>query len=250
VPAHILGQIEHATIQQFLSAFKVNTQPNENLFLETALKEVRKNCFENQFNWGEELIQKISIQVLNECFETSAIFWNLKISYPHIKFYFEYKFSNKFQLHLNGERTDDILVEGSIDCLAKVDEKWFLFDFKRSGSSIPNQSEIDRLKKVQLHFYLNFIDIPIEDIIFYGFISLRDFSESLIYSASHTVEYSQFPFATKSGSPQKEVESFKEEFLKILGNMGHDLNYFPVVSREDYCNYCEFKNICPKMKIN
>lgn len=240
---NILGTIEHEVIHQYINTFNLyNLDSHLGLVEQITKKELNKNKIELELRDYKKTLVEVRdytqdvIEALLLLKDKTGI--NLEI---------EKEISSQ---------EEDILRTGSIDLFGKSSGIVFLFDFKRSDSSIPNLSEIKNLKKTQILFYrralknLNLLDET--DKVAWGYINLSDLKESLIIANDEDLlnELSALNLFKKINLESKVLEgidvSYQELEAQTIYDLERELCFLPNPSVPSVCDYCEINTICPK----
>lgn len=238
----LLGVIQHESVRRFLT--DEDSGGDEAFFLKAVQSVTELQLQKNQMTLTPSILDKVVLKIKDDTFEAAHWLWRFKESHPQAHFSFEHPLKLRdFKVHQT-----TLKVRGSADCVIEWEGKYLIFDFKRSHYSIPSQTEMRELKKIQLYFYLKFLDLPLEKLAIYGYLCLQDIDESLVYATAEAVV--DLPeMRLLNGRPIEEMEKFSLKLEEVLGQMSQEVNFDPQPMNEALCRHCEFKNLCPKTKL-
>ncbi|MBF0361384.1 MAG: PD-(D/E)XK nuclease family protein [Oligoflexia bacterium] len=224
------GSIAHSILESY---FTQTTSYNKNLHLtvvkETIAKHIEKNkmqieTFDYEMMFAEMRRSTFNtINYINEVILKNII---------NPKLYFEYKLKKRVLMGFK--------IKGSVDLLIECNNNFYIYDFKRSSSSIAKDKEIVNYKKIQLWFYIRHLGLNPKNISGLGYINLKSPKKSLLYRRDNKKNESFFINFDERLQKYKEVE---KNSLTILKND----NTYKVCPRDPkVCDYCFIKSICPK----
>lgn len=240
---NVLGTIEHEVIHQYLKTFTIY---NLDSHLGLVEKIIKQELSKNQIELEKRDYKKTLVEVRDYTQDVIKALLLLK---------------EKIGIELEIEKEissqeDEIFRTGSIDLFGKNSGTVFLFDFKRSATSIPSISEIKNLKKMQILFYrkalknLNLLDET--DRVAWGYINLSDIKESLIIANDDDLlnELHALGIFKKINLESKILEGididYQELESQMIFDMERELCFLPHPSAPSVCDYCEINTVCPK----
>ncbi len=135
--------------------------------------------------------------------------------------------------------------EGSADFFAYNDEIEILLDFKASSFGIPTITEVNKLKKIQILYYIDKL-LSNDKSKLAGYFCLA--------SPSSSVYFSDYSFSFQ-GKMIKEKKDFSEVLLKyksfekeIINKIESDEVHLAFSNESNVCDFCQFNNICLERK--
>ena len=233
-----LGNAEHLIVQKYLEQYRTY---NEAKHIDLIKEILDKNFKEDQnlykyhdyynefYSFTKETIRNLS--------EMRKVF---KIEY-------------EFEKPIGGKKSS---VQGRMDVVGQSEKFLFIFDLKRSGSSIPTIKKIKDFSSIQLWFYLTHfpsVDSLNKKIVL-GYINLSSFDKSLFISESRPSE-GQISEARQELSfdmnvVEVPIKSKMAEYSKLeeelINKMKSDEDFSPKPKEEKTCEYCELSTLCPR----
>lgn len=237
-----IGSLEHEVIEKYFEKTKIW---NELLLRETVSEVYREFVSENRKALGK-LKEKISLYEIYNYSENGVKYiLNILETMPGCTVSFEDYLADKD------------FVSGRVDCIIRFEDKFIILDFKRSGFSIPNKSEIEKFSKIQLPFYLKHFGGEIQDVLFWGFVNLSDTDESLLIHGGHDLG---LDFMERAGLSKKSRKSsfddmsswfsdyceFEDEVIEELKN---ESLWRANPSKDDVCTFCSVSNLCSRGSV-
>jgi len=144
---------------------------------------------------------------------------------------------------------------GSIDCLVLGLRGWALIDFKRSAGSIPSSlNKLLDFDKIQLWFYLNRLDLSLDDLQLIGYLNLSD-PESSLFITPNKDEHENFAEncdfeKMKWHVPKLSLGDLKTSYQALeqdlISKLKADEDFNPSPRTSAVCLYCPIKNVCPR----
>jgi hypothetical protein len=150
----------------------------------------------------------------------------------------------------------DEQITGSIDCVAQTKFGSFIIDFKRSESSIPSPTEIEKFKKIQLMFYCRYSKIEPVELAMIGYLNLSDiasskllvFHDELLASLVDLPHLGKIkPVFPKYDLPEK-LNEFSTYMDEVWTKMKADKEFNIKPVKTDSCVFCPAKTICPRVE--
>lgn len=233
-----LGEIEHAVVESFLNKHKVwNSEVHQSICIHELQVMLSKHQITLERSEYLSALQEIRIFSRNGIQFLLA----LKEMLPDPTFIFEDKY-------IDGEYA------GRVDLIIKTSIGIGVLDFKRSGASIPAKGEHESFEKIQLWNYLRHIDKGNAEFLFWGYLCLRDLSESLIYSAWNEVSSIRFEEKDinlkihevddgKFNLEQLEFSTLETDAFEKLKNES-TWNAKPL--NKKVCTFCDISNLCTR----
>ena len=236
-----LGSAEHKVVQCYLEAYE---NWDETSF-EKVLDQEMTNFFPHLYEENQLAYLEARSEVSFYSEQTIKELLKFKLFDHEIKFYFEQSM----------EVSPGV---GSADIVIETAQGNILFDMKRSGGSIPTNSDILKMKAIQLWYYLAFLKEEPESFIAFGYLNLSDNEESRIYCLDNTLgEFigKNEVFGIKKLETIKEpLLVYLEQFNEVLGNAEsklknqEDFNISP--KNAGVCTFCPGNMICDRGSIN
>ena len=230
IRAFQLGIIEHKVIKEYLE--KYDSFDRKKL-ASLSEEELDLFCQEKKMIIGDHEKKKSLIEIVNYTQSGIEQLLSFKEWDPTIKFSFEERLKNK-------------KTKGRVDCIARGEKGIGLFDFKRSGNSIPKKYEIEKLEAIQLWFYLLHSKISSNDVVFFGYLNLSDpnSKESMLFTTEMSLvdKFSAVFF-------KNDMDRYKKYEDKLLESMSNEKEFDPNPRKKNICRYCFISSLCPKGKV-
>lgn len=244
VSAKTKGIILHDILNKYISHYSLY---DENKFKELirATVDIKLKELEDVTNFY--LQKKIEEEVFS--YTKSSIELLLKInSYYRLSFEFEKP------IELNNET---LKYTGNIDYFSTSEKTIFCLDFKRTKSSIPQKSEIEAFKKIQILFYLKFLqNIGIIDNkrnIVFGYLNLEDPWDSILYTNSNEIS-SEIKELTGLKVSEIDVPTLVAQYEEFeaskIDEIRLDKHFKSIPASSSSCRFCTYRYICPKKEIH
>lgn len=234
-----IGSLEHEVIEKYFEKSKVWSEE----ILKEVVSEVYKNFVQENRKYLSEVKEKISLyEIYNYSENGIKYILNILEALPGSIITFEDYLADKE------------FVSGRIDCLIKFEDKVIILDFKRSGYSIPNKSEVEKFTKIQLPFYLKHFGGEIQDVLFWGFVNLSDTDECLIIHGAHELA---MDFLDKAGLAKKQRKSAFDDVAgwfseyceyedSVIEELKSEVAWKAEPAKDDTCTFCSVSNLCTR----
>ncbi len=232
-----LGEIEHDVIDQYLS-----------------------ECVD----WNEERFIKLCHKLLVEKLHKEKIVLEAASFVAHFQEIksFSRNGINLIQLlikHLPSPKLifeseyQDGIFKGRVDLKIECDLGVVILDFKRSAASIPTKSAHEGFDKIQIWNYLAHANEHQKDILFWGYISLKDISASLLFSSWSEIGeiFSDMAEPPKIHSYESELlhsrlVEFKQMELELTERIKSDQLWHATPREIASCTFCPVNTLCSK----
>ncbi len=236
IDPRLIGSLEHLVIELVCSK-KENLTDEK--FSELISLEIN-NMFPKEVCDNKALFDEIYSEVYTYTKEVITHLLNLRNVDANLEYHFEVEMTAP-----NSLGRADLLIKSSV--LGDI-----LIDLKRSGGSIPTKGKVEKLKSIQLWYYLNHLDI--NDLSAFGYVNLSAPDESVIFATDSEItkllQDINFLSIEKYESLKEPLDYYLGEFnntySEVLKNVsaGKYLEIDPVDSST--CTYCPGGIICPK----
>ncbi len=157
------------------------------------------------------------------------------------------------------EITDEIKLNGKIDCWGVSAEHLFLLDFKSSKAAASTNIEIETMESLQLWVYALAAQKKLPDLakksIVMGYIVLDDPSESNLLM-SDEVMYRKIKESKISRAKMLDKDFFdslknaQEKILLLAQDIKQDKLFIPKPRKPHVCVYCELSPVCLKGEVH
>lgn len=236
--ARFLGEIEHDIIAQFCEQNKQWDESNHKKicgevfakFLSEKNIELDSASFVSHF------------QEVRSYSKTGILFvYKLLASLPEASLSFEEEYKQ-------GE------FKGRVDLMIRSTMGLCVLDFKRSAASIPNKSGHESFDKLQLWNYLSHANPEARDILFWGYISLKDISSSLLYTSWDELidifedVFDETPRIYRSESEQlgQRLNDYVQFESQLVSKLKQDESWRAVPKSNDVCMFCAVNTLCSR----
>jgi hypothetical protein len=236
IDPRLIGSLEHLIIELVCSSDK---DLSDDEFQKLISREIN-NIFPKEVFLNKALFDEIYSEVFTYTKEVITHLLNLKGVDANIEYNFEIEMTAP-----NSLGRADLLIKSSV--LGNI-----LIDLKRSAGSIPTKSKVEKLKSIQLWYYLNHLDI--NDISAFGYVNLSSPADSVIFSldddTTKLLQDINFLSIEKYEKLKEPLDYYLGEFSnlykEVLKNVseGKYLEIDPVDSNT--CTFCPGGIICPK----
>jgi hypothetical protein len=243
--ANHIGSIEHKIIEIYL---------NQNMsFIEANFNAVAESTYNTELKRLNMELTTIDYKKYLE--ETKRASRNGVLFMLGLANEFNIKDPFKLEYQFKLDLTADIKQNGSIDCLYVDNSKLVLIDFKRSSSSIPKASQLAKLEKLQLWFYLSALkklNLYRDDFII-GFVNLSDLGQSLLFTNNSEVSalaIDEQVIKIKKFDDKQIVafENYPEHEASIIEKLKADQTYAVSPRNSTVCQFCSVEAVCPKQE--
>lgn len=230
----VLGTIEHTVIETAVGKM--------NRFNSVEFESIVFKCFEARIkalgiSLSKSSYRRFSSEVIAHTHFVTDFLIELRNSFG-VELFFEYDLSlldNKYR--------------GRIDLLIKSGDSFTLIDFKRSKSSIPTTASLLNYKKIQLWYYISGLQGTGFDVDNFGYLSLSNLADSLIFTNSDNNLSKQLENLTKISKiddwqNRKKIASDLIDTTedKIKNDKFFSINPISL----DVCSYCVANSVCSK----
>lgn len=138
---------------------------------------------------------------------------------------------------------------GKIDLTIESEEGLFLFDLKRSSSSIPSENELMNFDVIQLWHYAFLLSKHCKKpVMLMGYLNLQELEESRLYDFSSPVSLMKDQ-KIRIKKMDDNFEEWMKRYQKFLTNwhlIRKESSFSIRPRKEAVCRYCDFKGVCPK----
>lgn len=233
-----LGEIEHSVVEKFL---KNEVKWNSELHQKLCKIELESMLLKHQIQLERSDYLSALLEVKIYSKNGITFLMALKGLLPDAVFIFEEKYKD-------GDYA------GRVDLIVQTPLGIGVLDFKRSGASIPNKNEHESFEKIQLWNYLRHIKQGKMEYLFWGYLCLRDLSESLIYSAWNELSSSSFEnLQLDLKINQVEEEKMKQDLLEYsdiennsFESLKNDNSWLAQPLTKKTCTFCDVSNLCTR----
>ncbi len=226
-----LGNLEHLVLKNYYE--KTNKD------LDSLVKETIQSYLETNYKkLSSFLIKKYFIEVRDQSTKLIKEIDKL-LTNPDVKLKFEHPVKDKLE---------DDEFGGSIDLVVETPLGVGILDIKRSSSSIPSQTAIKNLDKIQVNYYA--AHFP-KEIIFMGYLNGSEPEKSIIFTGVEEVhEYLNnhqfFKSSLRGLDLEENLERYKVFEKELICSLKNERDFHARPLHLDVCKYCTIKNICPK----
>ncbi len=233
-----LGEIEHAVVENFLNKEESwNNQKHQALCISELQEMLKKHKITLERSDYLSALQEVRIFSKNGIIFLLA----LKEMLPEPIFKFEDKY-------IDGEYA------GRVDLIIETSLGVGVLDFKRSGASIPAKGEHESFEKIQLWNYLRHIERGDKEYLFWGYLCLRDLSESLLYSAwdevsSDSFEEKDINIKINKIDQEKlkfDQSEFSQKESDAFEKLKKDSLWLAKPLNKKVCTFCDISNLCTR----
>ncbi len=226
----VIGVCEHEIIESYV---KANNSYTELDFKACAEEILNKNLVRYKIAPKKTNREKVLSEIIALTTPISTYLMNIKIiDNVHLDFEFPIK-------------EIDPTYTGKIDLVIRTSDGSYIFDFKRSRSSIPSFKSLSEVEKIQLWFYAHALQKRGDRILAMGYINLSNLTESLIVSNTDSSLIPETKNVAYEELDQKIIE-FKD-YLEVLTNkVSKDTSFEISPISSSVCTYCLANSICPK----
>ena len=241
VDSRVLGDIEHAVVQEYLKAGIDWSMESFDNILNEKIKELPRYYLEDK-----ALYDEIYAEVRFFAKQSITELLKLKVLDEDLVFEIEWKMKSE-------EASGSADVIGFSKKMGPI-----VIDLKRSSGSIPDKKEIEELRKIQLWYYLNFSfgkDWDPEDFTLMGYINLSDPDQSLVFYQDSEIasKLEEVDFLSdKALIPFKKdvvecLEAFNELYQDTLRRMNVEKKFEINPESVSNCLYCPGSAICSRV---
>ena len=232
-----LGEIEHDVIDQYLSE---SIEWNENRFVKLCHK-----LLVDKLNKEKITLEPASFvahfQEIKSFSKNGIQFITTLIQHlPKPKLIFE------------SEYQDDIF-KGRVDLKIESELGLVILDFKRSAASIPTKSAHESFDKLQIWNYLAHANEHKKDLLFWGYISLKEISASLLFSSWGELSdiFSDMDEPPKIHAYESDVLSMRlGEYVKaeneLTDMIRNDKVWLARPKESASCTFCPVNTLCSR----
>lgn len=233
-----LGEIEHAVVEKFLNKEDSwNIQKHQALCVSELQAMLEKHKITLERSDYLSALQEVRIFSKNGIQFLLA----LKEMLPDPIFKFEDKY-------IDGEYA------GRVDLIIETPLGIGVLDFKRSGASIPAKGEHESFEKIQLWNYLRHIERSDKEYLFWGYLCLRDLSESLLYSAWNEVSTLRFEeqeinikiHEIDEAKFKLDQVEFSSKETNSFEKLKKDSLWLAQPFNKKVCTFCDISNLCTR----
>jgi CRISPR/Cas system-associated exonuclease Cas4 (RecB family) len=114
--------------------------------------------------------------------------------------------------------------------LVEFEDRLEIYDFKRSDTSVGSKTDLQNFEKLQLWVY-GLVMGSLKPVKKIGYINVSDIKKNLILETGN------------------EFELFGEKILKLLMDFKAEKKFLPNPRKDNICNYCNVRKICPKGEL-
>ena len=219
-----LGNLEHKLIETYLKKYKK--------LEDQSLRALAFEMVHMHFKKRDVLVDKVEYGKITEEVYTYARHGIESL----LSFYHELGGTN---LHFE-QLVQDEQTMGRIDCLVETEKGSYIFDFKRSGASIPSKAQIEKLDKIQLPFYLS----KTKDVVLgVGYLDLSQPQESIVFLFNEEK-------VTSLKSSKLKYEELKSDYLALeketLLRLELETEFLARPRNAKVCDFCSMQNICER----
>jgi len=226
-----LGSLEHIVFEKLMSSSKN---------IETIIQEEVGAYFSSGIVSNEISLKEITAEVKRYVLPVKDHFDRLRALDPQMKFLFEQSLNHP---EANG-RIDLIVISHVFGNM--------LIDMKRSSSSIPLKSAMEKVESIQVWYYLNYVkDYEIST---FGYLSFAEPESSLFISTesnfSSVLSSQNFLGIKKIEKLKRPIDDYLLEFRDLYkeASLGVQKNLFPIKPKNaGACMFCPGSLICPKI---
>lgn len=147
------------------------------------------------------------------------------------------------------EKFSNAQFEGRLDLLLKSSsEEVFIFDYKKSGSSVPAEAEVVKGDVIQLTLYSSFFDLNKVGVL--GYLCMESPRDSLIFyrqNSAHARWLKDQGFYDQAKWVEIQTEGLEEihnNIRVIKEELDHQIRFEALPRANKNCNFCNFKSFC------
>tara|TARA_R110002072_G_scaffold1989_5_gene16707 strand:- start:178499 stop:180913 length:2415 start_codon:yes stop_codon:yes gene_type:complete len=234
----ILGELEHLVVQKYLEQYN---DWDKSAFEAVTKKELDHYLEKHGKSLNEEEYLECKYEIENHSRNGISELLKLKEIDPEVTFTFE--------VELKGES-----VTGRVDCIISGPKLGnLLIDFKRGSSSIPDKNELKSFRKIQVWYYLNFLN-KMDRWKIWGYLCLADPEESLFFTDEKGVKelFTSVDFCPDATyevikeSLDEKLGAFEELFQEQFLKLKNEKVFAPTPIDNKACQYCVVENLCPR----
>ena len=222
-----IGTINHSVIEAYVEKHEA--------FNDSILKELIKNTLNRFIVENSLLPEKIDIESLRlaiESYCSSIIIKLLEIQRDHdVELIFERDISK-----VNDE------YKGYIDLLIKKGNDYYIYDFKTSGGSIPNKTDIVEYRKIQLVAYYRAWSKE-HNLKGGGYLCLENLKDS--FFIGEDIFFGEFHSKSKQ-IEEINLDEFQEHMKNIIHEMGSVETWPARPISNQTCTFCVANPVCAK----
>jgi CRISPR/Cas system-associated exonuclease Cas4 (RecB family) len=227
---------------------------------------VAKYLKQNQ-GWDDEIHQRVCLEVMNITLQKEKIVLKPAQRAAHLSEIREYsKAGIEFVFALMQKLPEPRLIfeapfehvgfKGRVDLLIETSMGIGILDFKRSSASVPNKSAHESFEKIQLWNYLTHVpgvETP-PDILFWGYVCLKDVSDSLFYYSwseledvfDKTFEDRPKRYFLETQQLRQKIVEYGEFENEVLNKLKKDEYWLPLPKNIDACKFCRVNRLCAR----
>ncbi|EQC44770.1 PD-(D/E)XK nuclease family protein [Bacteriovorax sp. Seq25_V] len=226
----VIGVCEHELIEKYVTEYD---EYDENLFKSCAESILKTKLAEYRIAPKKTMREKVLAEIVGLTTPISTYLIAIK---KLDGFVLDFEFPIK--------KIDDNYT-GKIDLVIRTPHGSYIFDFKRSKSSIPSFKSLSDVEKIQLWFYAHALKKRGDQILAVGYINLSDLTESLIVSNTDSSLIPETKNTTHEELDQKIVD-FKVFLEELTEKIRNDRTFDIAPASAGVCSYCLANSICPK----
>lgn len=237
-----LGILEHKVIEKYFNKYSIY---DETKVLEIARSTLDKHLLVNKYQLSSLDYLKAYEEICLYGGNGIKIISEFKKHDPDLKLHFEYEYK---------EQHNGLLIDASVDCVIETSDGFGILDFKRSSPSIPTIKAFYEFEKIQIHFYIKFLQNKFKNLKFFGYINLETPEKSLIFT---TDEKFQEMFDKNEFLGEKARKELKIDFIQMLEdfevfyknkcqNLNLENEFRPYPRNSKICDYCDVAMICDR----
>ncbi|MCY4644332.1 MAG: PD-(D/E)XK nuclease family protein [Bacteriovoracales bacterium] len=231
------GRLEHKVIGNYFEQCSNWYAFDENLFSDICGYIINQFCEteEKNLNTADYLLLKEEVRLYGRNGVLLLIDFLKEINNFEIKF--EIPLENS--ISIDGK---EYKLSGDVDCIIKSDRQDYLFDFKRSSSSIPTKKSIMEYEKIQLWHYAFHLSSSYDWKIL-GYINLSDPGKSLFISEGSSCRIKKKDIVQDLKSMILEYGKMEENYIRKILKEDH---FLPNPTSSQTCRFCVLNSICER----
>ena len=223
------GQMEHRIIGAYLEKFSTF---DENFFSEVCRNEMALFCEKERKGLSQVdnllITEEVGRYAKNGVVFLLGFLKNLE------------DFQIHFEVPIHDQKSH--FFKGSVDCVIQSEGGDYLFDFKRSSSSIPRRKNVEEYKKIQLWYYAAHLP-PSYSWKGLGYLNLKDPDNSLFWLEN------LFSINKKTdlvSDLNLLIENYRKVERDNLQQLFREKDFPALPLSPDCCRFCPLNSLCPK----
>lgn len=233
----VLGEIEHKVVEEFFKISKVWDEALHRKLTRSVFDQWLKN---HKITLSDNTYVAHFVEVQNFSRQGIMFVVTLLAQLPQPELLFEAEYQ-------------DGIFKGRVDLLIKTSMGTGIIDFKRSSASVPSKSSHENHDKIQLWTYLAHAQQN-KDYLFWGYICLKDPSESLFYSTWNELQNiftDVFDDGVKvlgidTEQVNQQLTAFDQLESSLVEKLKVEDKWEAKPNSGDVCTFCSVQTLCSR----